>query len=450
MSSSPKKQFVASPHKRPNILYIHSHDTGRHIQPYGHAVHTPNLQRLAEEGVLFRQNFCINPTCSPSRASLLTGTYPFECGMMGLAHLGWSLNDYGQHIVHALRVAGYVSVLAGEQHVATDTDEKAAWEVIGYDRQLEGEGHTAAAAFLKDAPEQPFFLAVGFFETHREFPPLTEAPDNPAYCLPPAPLPDTPETRVDMARFKASARILDEKMGMVFDALEQSGLAGNTLVICTTDHGIAFPRMKCNLQDSGTGTMLILRGPGGFDGGKVVDGMTSHLDIFPTVCEMVGVEAPSRLRGRSLCPLVNGKVEELHDALFFEVNYHAAYEPMRAVRTKRWKYIRRFHNYPHPVFPNCNDGESKSVWLDYDWGELRQPREALYDLVFDPNEVENRVDDPELQLVLKELRNRMGEWMEETDDPLLDGPVHAPAGAKVLPVAALSHRVEEAERTSSE
>ena len=118
---------------KPNILYIHSHDTGRHIQPYGHAVPTPYLQNLAESGVLFRQNFCVNPTCSPSRASLLTGSYPHENGMFGLAHRGFSLNNYSQHIIHRLRGEGYVSALAGGQHIAMDQGHRKAWEVIGYD-----------------------------------------------------------------------------------------------------------------------------------------------------------------------------------------------------------------------------------------------------------------------------------------------------------------------------
>ena len=87
----------------PNILYIHSHDTGRYIQPFGYAFDTPNLQKLAEEGVLFRHCHCANPTCSPSRASLLTGTYPHQNGMFGLAHRGWRLNDYHEHILHTLR-----------------------------------------------------------------------------------------------------------------------------------------------------------------------------------------------------------------------------------------------------------------------------------------------------------------------------------------------------------
>ena len=103
---------------RPNILYLHSHDTGRYIQPYGHNVPTPNLQVLAEQGVLFRQSFCAGPTCSPSRACLVTGMWPHSSGMIGLAHRGFALNDYTQHIVHTMRQAGYHSTLIGVQHVA--------------------------------------------------------------------------------------------------------------------------------------------------------------------------------------------------------------------------------------------------------------------------------------------------------------------------------------------
>ncbi len=401
----------------PNILYIHSHDTGRYIQPYGHAVPTPALQKLAEEGVLFRQNFCVNPTCSPSRAALLTGCYPHENGMTGLAHRGWRLNDYRQHMLHTLRSAGYVSALAGVQHIARDRG------VIGYDHDLGNDGVAGAVAFLEGVPRQPFFLDVGLEETHRAFP----AADDGRYCLPPSPLPDTPEIRQDIARFKASARILDEKMGRVFHALERTGLAQNTLVICTTDHGIAFPRMKCNLEDTGIGTMLILRLPGVFAGGQVVDAMTSHLDVFPTVCELAGVAAPPWLRGRSLV----GITGEIHEELFFEINYHAAYEPARAVRTKRWKYIRRFDGRRKPVLANIDDSLSKTVWIEQGWAETQVAEESLYDLCFDPNEMRNLTGDARHQAVVQELRGRLEGWMRETNDPLLCGPVPAPVGAKV-------------------
>lgn len=102
----------------PNILYIHSHDTGRWVEPYGYPVQTPNIQKLAEEGMLFRKAFCAAPTCSGSRACLLTGQYAHSNGMIGLAHRGFPLNDYRQHIVHTLHDLGYWSGLIGEQHIS--------------------------------------------------------------------------------------------------------------------------------------------------------------------------------------------------------------------------------------------------------------------------------------------------------------------------------------------
>ncbi|MFO7821925.1 MAG: sulfatase-like hydrolase/transferase, partial [Lentisphaeria bacterium] len=168
--------------KKPNILYLHSHDTGRYIQPYGHAIPTPNLQKLAEEGVLFRKNFCINPTCSPSRAALLTGSYPHENGMTGLAHRGFALNDYTQHMIHTLRKAGYKSALAGIQHIAHGHDGREPGEIIGYDVDLGRDScQQSVADFLENPPDEPFFLSVGFGDTHRTFVPIDECPDDPRY-----------------------------------------------------------------------------------------------------------------------------------------------------------------------------------------------------------------------------------------------------------------------------
>jgi N-sulfoglucosamine sulfohydrolase len=416
--------------KRPNILYIHSHDTGRYVQPYGHAVPTPNLQQLAEQGVLFRQCFCAAPTCSPSRAALLTGQCAHSSGMLGLAHRGFSLNDYSQHILHTLRKAGYRSTLIGIQHIAREP------ETIGYDRVVQVESHRAehvapaAVDFLSATIQEPFFLSVGFLETHREF--HTPGPsEDPRYCLPPAPLPDTPQTRQDMAAFKASARVLDQGIGAVLDALEANGLAEDTLVICTTDHGIAFPGMKCNLTDHGIGVMLIIRRPSGFTGGRVCDAMVSHVDLFPTICDLLEIEPPAWLQGQSMMPLIRGEAEQINDEVFAEVTYHAAYEPQRAVRTRRWKYIRRFDDRTSPVLPNCDDGPSKDVWLEHGWRDHPPAPEQLYDLVFDPNEAHNRADDPSVVDVLEDMRARLDRWMRATDDPLLHGPVPVPRGARV-------------------
>jgi N-sulfoglucosamine sulfohydrolase len=413
---------------RPNIIYIHSHDSGRYLQPYGHAVPAPNLQRLANGGVLFRSAFNAAPTCSPSRASLLTGQCPHSNGMLGLAHRGFSLVDYKRHIAHTLRTAGYYSELIGLQHIARDP------AIIGYDKvQIIKGNHVeqvapAAAAFLKGKPKTPFFIDVGFQETHREY--RKPGPrEDPRFCLPPAPLPDTPETRADIAAFKATARALDDGIGVVLDALEASGQAGNTLVISTTDHGIAFPDMKCNLFDHGMGVSLIMRGPGEFSGGKVCDAMVSHIDIFPTLCDLLDIEHPKWLQGKSMMPLIRGTAPEINEEIFAEVNYHAAYEPKRAVRTKRWKYIRHYDGRKHPNLPNCDDGPSKSLWLKNGWGDRTVVSERLYDLMFDPNERHNTATDPANAKVLAEMRGRLEKWMHATDDPLLKGPVKAPKGA---------------------
>ncbi len=415
--------------RRPNILYLHSHDTGRYIQPYGYSVPTPNLQKLAGEGVLFRQAFDAAPTCSPSRACLLTGHSAHNNGMFGLAHRGFSLFDYKEHILHTLQPAGYRSALIGIQHIARDP------HVIGYGEIVPTKSATAqhvapaAVNWLKNPPKQPFFLDVGFFETHREF--HQPGPDEDVrYTLPPAPLPDTPATRRDMAGFKASARVLDAAVGDVLGALESAGLAGNTLVISTTDHGVPFPHMKCNLFDHGIGVSLILRGPGGFTGGKVCDAMVSQLDLFPTICELLDIQPPARLQGRSILPLIEGSRQEINEEIFAEVNYHAAYEPKRAVRTQRWKYIRHFDGRHSVVLPNCDDGFSKSLWIDKGWREQIVPTEHLYDLVFDPNERQNLIADKSLQSVAQEMRRRLDHWMEWTKDPILKGKIPAPPGAQ--------------------
>ncbi|HUX21877.1 MAG TPA: sulfatase, partial [Spirochaetia bacterium] len=330
-----------------NVIYIHSHDTGRVISPYGFPVDTPNLMKIAHEGVLFRQAFCAGPTCSPSRAALLTGQMPHTAGMLGLAHRGFSLNDYSRHLVHTFRANGYETALAGVQHVAAEVDPsgRPAWETIGYDRYLgePSDAHRLASSYIrsKKNTKRPFFLSVGFAETHREFPEL-ESPSESQYVLAPAPLPDLPQVRADFARYRRSVAALDEKIGVVLKAIDEAGIAGRTLLIATTDHGIAFPRMKCSLTDAGIGVYLILRGPGELAGGRVVDSLVSHIDLFPTLCDYLGIAAPAWLQGRSLMPILRDEADEVNEQIYAQVNFHAAYEPARCVRTNRFKYIARY------------------------------------------------------------------------------------------------------------
>jgi len=149
-----------------------------------------------------------------------------------------------------------------------------------------------------------------------------------------------------------STSILDEKMGTVLAALRRNGLEDNTLVICTTDHGIAFPTMKCNLYNAGTGIFLIMRGPGGFSGGKTINALVSVIDIFPTICEPLEINNPDWFDGTSVMPLIREEKKEIRVDIFSQVNYHAAYEPIRTIRTKRYKYIRHYGDKKTPVPPN--------------------------------------------------------------------------------------------------
>jgi arylsulfatase A-like enzyme len=128
---------------------------------------------------------------------------------------------------------------------------------------------------------------------------------------------------------------------------------------------------------------------------------------------------------------VRGETQEIHEAVFAEVTYHAAYEPQRAARTVRWKYVRRFGERQSPVLPNCDDSPSKDLWMQHGWRTRRVAEEELYDLIFDPNEACNIAQAPSFRDVLAEMRSRLEDWMRKTDDPLLGGPVPAPTRARV-------------------
>ncbi len=423
----------------PNIIFMHSHNTGRFVQPYGHAVPTPNLQRLAEEGVLFRQAFCTAPTCSPSRASFLSGMYPHSCGMYGLGHRGFKMTDFRHHVVHTLGRHGYHTALAGVEHTAPDPTAAGYAELLSTEDtnypELSDTRHPVEAAveFLGRHHARPFFVSLGLNVTHRPFPPPDPA-NHPAederYCTPPPPLPDVPEIRADMAGFKASAREMDDSYGAVMDALDANGLAERTLVCCFTDHGLQFPRHMSNLEDPGIAVYLIIRGPDGFAGGQVVDEMVSLMDLVPTAYDLAGIEQPAFVEGVSLRPLVTGERDSVHDTIFAESNYHAAYEPMRCARTKRYKYIRRYDNRDRPNLPNVDDTDSKAFLLERGWRDQGRDRELLYDLIFDPYETNNLFDLPMMREVIGNLRGRLEAWMRKTGDPLLEGDtVPAPRGA---------------------
>lgn len=426
-----------------NIVYMHTHDSGRFLEPYGYGIPTPNLMTLARESTLFRHCYCAGPTCSPSRAALLTGTWPHVNGMTGLAHRGWALKDYSMHLANYLACQGYETALCGIQHEA-DRAEK-----IGYHKLLQEERGTSmyindpegydldsakkAAAYIESRSRTGgnFFLSFGMINTHRDFPNPNGRVDH-AYVQPPFTLFDNKTNRNDMAGFIASASTADCCAGIVIDALRRNGLSQNTLLIFTTDHGIAFPWMKCNLYDPGIGVALMIKYPGNPTAGTASDALVSQIDLFPTLCDLLELPRPSWLGGVSLRPILEGKIEKVNEQIFSEVTYHAAYEPKRCIRTDRYKLIRHydFHNKLPPS--NIDNGLSKRFMMEAGIFSRTVPREQLFDLWLDPVERENMADDPAYETVYRDLSQRLWNWMEDTADPLLKYPyrVPCPCGAK--------------------
>jgi len=444
--------------KTPNIVYIHAHDLGRHCEPMGYDIPSPNIMRLATEGVLFRQCHSSAPSCAPSRAALVTGQHPHCCGMLGLPtdSLGYSLNDYSRHITVFLRQHGYETALSGVQHVA-----RAPWappeQVLAYDHFL---NHTptgrrpfdplttssAAVEFLKRDHDKPFFLSVGYLDPHRDNrgdrrvfidSRPSEQPDDidkrARYCLPWPHMPDNAVTRRETANFKMGVESLDNDLAPVLEALDAPELRDNTLVIFTTDHGPGVCEMKCTLTDRGTGVVMMIRGPADsdcagadtFSAGTVVDALIQHMDLYPTICELIGAEKPDWLDGKSLLPLVRGETDEIHDAIFTEQTYHAGAtpRPQRAVRTKRYKYIRSYKaDQPRGV----DRGPTEEFWMQYGYAERPFPDESLFDLVFDPHEANNLVGRADYASTLAKMRRRLDDWMKSTDDPLIDGVIPDP------------------------
>ncbi|WP_158498640.1 sulfatase family protein [Martelella endophytica] len=406
----------------PNIVYIHTHDSGRYVSPYGHAVPTPNIAQLAREGVLFRNAHTAAPTCSPSRAALLNGNWPHENGMLGLVHRGARLHTPGHHLAHVLREVGYDCGLIGLQHVAPQEDLGS----LGYNEveappsnHAQDVGPAAAKWLARRRSEKPFFLSVGFIETHRVYPD-PDPREEPNYIAVPPGYPDTAENRLDTARLHTSLRSVDDAVGQVLAALAASGRAANTLVIFTTDHGLPWPGAKCNLGNAGTGVALVMRGPQGFAGGKVVDALISQLDIFPTVMELAGLGRPPWLRGLSVMPLVAGDVTEIRQEIFAEVTCHAAFEPMRAIRTHEWLYIKRLDGGRLRVLANVDDGPTKQLFVNHGWTSNPPRENALHNVMLDPQEQCNVIDDPRHVEIVKTLDARLNEWMRSTNDPLLD------------------------------
>lgn len=280
--------------------------------------------------------------------------------------------------------------------------------------------------------ERPFFLSYGMYATHRRFPDRRDPDIREDLALPPYPIPDTRETREDFAGYLTSVRSADTCFGQVIRCLKAEGFWDNTIVLFTTDHGLAFPFSKCTLFDSGIGVALMLHVPGNLAGGKVIDSLVSHVDVFPTLCDLLGFEKPDYLEGVSAVPLLSGERNFVRDDIFAEINFHTSYEPARCVRTGRYKYIRYYDaSYLKINRSNIDESLTKDFFMDRDLDRQKKAGEALYDLVYDPGERRNLVGAPGYEDVLLDMRRRLEDYQEKTKDPVRSGLTEVKPGWKV-------------------
>ncbi len=420
--------------KQPNILYIICHDVGRCLGAYGRApVETPNLDRLATQGMLFTNNFCTAPYCSPSRRAITTGRYPHTNGLEGLVNLGWDLPQTETTTQEHLKKAGYETHLFCSQHERSDP------HALGYDHvdvDAPREDYPERiAAFLKSPPDQPFYLNYFIHEPHRPFlkpgpvlpgeiygrPNYDEYDDPGSLVWIPPYLPDHEIVRKEMAGFQRLVKTMDGYVGRVLDALDESGLADETMVVFTTDHGIDMPRAKGTLYDPGIESTLIVRWPGRVQPGGTTHELVSHVDLLPTLLETAGQRVPDTLQGHSFLPLLTGgdytPREEIHAEL-------GDIDPMRCVRTRSHKLI--FNVRSHKVHGMPSLSHMDLIRTVPKLLTHRRPLTELYDLETDPVEMDNLWNKPEAAGVQADMKARLLRWMEAAEDPILRGRIPLP------------------------
>lgn len=414
-----------------NLLLVHWHDVGRHLGAYGVAsAPSPVVDRLADEGIRFDHAYATAPLCSPSRGSIFTGLQPQAHGLLGLAHHGWRYTEGVRTLPAVLSGHGWRTALAGMQHESTDARTLGFDELIAQDCDSRCDPVAdAAAAWLHDAGHgtAPFLLTVGFTEVHR---PYDRYPaDDPASVDVPPYLPDNPSTRGDLAACHGAIRRTDAATGRLLDALDAAGLAEDTLVVFTTDHGLAFPRAKSTLYDTGIGVALVMRPARAWPAARRPTGrLYSHVDLVPTVLDALGLPVPGGLHGVSHAPLLHGRdVPAPRTALFAGKTYHDDYDPMRCVRTDRHKLIRSFEERPLLDLPLDVAASPTALGMGgADDASRRRPPVELYDLAADPWEQCNRADDPAFASVRANLLDRLTRWQLDTADPLVNGRVPPP------------------------
>ncbi|MGH2559547.1 MAG: sulfatase/phosphatase domain-containing protein [Thermomicrobiales bacterium] len=341
------------------------------------------------------------------------------------------MHDDERHVAQILGARGYETHLFGLQHVSPNAERLGFHAIHRRGRGTEVAGDVEA--FLRAAnPTQPLYLEINLEEPHRPFDKGGVEPDSANGVSVPPYLPDSAAAREEFAAFQGAVYEADLAVGRVLSALDAAGLAEQTLVVFMPDHGEAMPRAKCTLYDAGIGVALIVRWPADGVGGRTDSSLISNVDVLPTLLDAAGIPAPESVQGRSFLPLLSGEAYAPRDAVYAEKTYHSYYDPVRAVRTDRHKYIRNFESaFLVEVPGDVQLGPIYRAELQPYVSNTHPPVE-FYDLDADPLEQTNLAGQPAVADIERDLDARLWRWMEETGDPLLEGPVPLPAYKRAM------------------
>ncbi len=422
----------------PNILFLIADDWSYpHAGVYGDPViQTPTFDFLANEGVLFENAFCSSPSCSPSRASILTGRYPHQNESAGNL---WSvMPDKFPNWVSLLEDAGY---LTGKNQKGWAPGD---FKRGGYAQNPAGKDYPSFEAFLKEKkPGQPFSYWFGSTDPHRTYERNAGVKTGmkSENMIVPGFLPDVECVRNDMMDYFFEIERFDRESGNIIQLLKQSGELENTLIVMTSDNGMPFPRAKANLYDYGTRMPLVIYWKGNLRKSTTKEFM-NFVDFGPTFLEAAGIDIPVSFSGTSLLPLLHGQPVG-REKVYLERERHANVRkgdlsyPARAVRTNDYLYIRNFEPDRWPAGdPNTHQSvgqygdidnsiskflimEMEGVHDDGNFFELafsKRPEEELYILTNDPYNLKNEAANPTYKATLTELRADVASWMESTND----------------------------------
>lgn len=415
--------FAANqPAERPNfIVFIADDMAWDDCGAYGHPkIQTPHLDQLAADGMKFNHAYLTCSSCSPSRASIITGRYPHNTGAHQL-HL--PLPESQVTFVEKLKEAGYYTASAGKWHMGKPTESKFNHVTTKLNQWV---------PTLQQRPkDKPFFMWFAFTDPHRPYEQnIIERPHTNEDVIVPPYLPDTPEVRHDLALYYDEITRLDGVVGRVRDELKNQGVSSNTVIVFLSDNGRPFPRCKTTVYDSGIRTPWIVTWPKQIKPKAVCDSLISSVDLAPTILDLAGLHIDETFQGQSFKSLLQNPSDSIRTHVFAEHNWHDFEDFGRAVRTPRYKYIRNFYT-DIPGTPPADAVRSES------FVKMRQLRdenkltkdqkscfvspraaEELYDVENDPHELNNLAGQKDYQKIQQELRSALDQWQAETHDRL--------------------------------